>query len=71
MSIANTIVEVKNGNVAGAIKIWKQKTEGYKIKERLLEKKEFQKPSEKKRLQKEEAIRKQKRRNGVSKSNKV
>ena len=69
MGLANTVVEVRNGNVAGAIKIWKQKTEGYKIKERLLEKKEFQKPSEKKRLQKEQAIRKNKLRNANKKIN--
>lgn len=61
--VINTLVEVLNGNINGAIKIWKQKTERYKIKERLTEKKEFQKPSEKKRLQKEEAIRK----NGLQK----
>lgn len=68
MNIANTIVEVQNGNVAGAIKIWKQKTERYGIKERLTQKKEFIKPSERKRLQREEAIRKNKLRNERNKS---
>ena len=68
MGIANTIIEVKDGNINGAIKIWKKKTEGYRIKERLSEKKEFIKPSVKKRLQREEAIRKNKLRNERSKS---
>lgn len=67
MGIANTEVEVLNGNINGAIKIWKAKTERYGIKERLTQKKEFIKPSVKKRLQREEAIRKNKLRNERSK----
>lgn len=67
MSIANTIIEVKDGNINKALKEYKSSTEKYKIKEILTEKKSFIKPSEKKRLQKEEAIRKNKLRNERSK----
>lgn len=67
MGIANTVIEVKGGDINKALKVFKQKTESYGIKERLVEKKEFKKPSEIKRLQKEEAIRKQKRKNGLQK----
>lgn len=67
MGIANTVIEVKDGNINKALKEFKQKTEKYGIKERLTEKKEFHKPSEINRLKKEEAIRKNKLRNERSK----
>ena len=61
MGIANTIIEV-DGNINKALKEYKSKTIAYGIKERLMEKKYFIKPSETKRLQRDEAIRKNKRR---------
>jgi len=60
--IVNTEVEVLKGNVAGAIKIWKRKTEWYGIKTILQDKKEYIKPSETKRIQKQKAIYKTKKR---------
>jgi len=66
MGIANTVIEV-NGNINKALKEYKSSTERYKIKERLTEKKAFIKPSEKKRIQREETIRKNKLRNERSK----
>lgn len=63
MGIANTVIEVKDGNINKALKEYKNKTSIYGIKERLMEKKYYIKPSETKRLQKDEAIRRNKRRN--------
>jgi len=70
MGIANTVIEVRNGNIGKALKEYKEKTLSYGIKERLTEKKEFIKPSEIKRIGKQKAIYKNKlRKNGNSKSN--
>lgn len=63
MGISNTVVEVQNGNIQKALKEYKDKTIKYGIKERLLEKKVFVKPSELKRLQKQKAVYKNKKRN--------
>lgn len=62
MGIANTLIEVKGGNINKAVKDWKASVEKYGIKEILQDKKQYTKPSERKRLQKEEAIRKNKKR---------
>ncbi len=54
------IVDVKNGNIEYALKQYKRKVQNSKQIEELRDRKEFTKPSVKKRLQKEETIRKNK-----------
>ena len=54
------IVNVKNGNIEWALKEYKKKVQSIKQIEELRERKNFTKPSIKKRLQKEETIRKNK-----------
>ena len=56
MQQTNTYVEVEYGNINKAIKQYKESTIKYGIKDRLMEKKYYQKPSEIKRLQKQNAI---------------
>ena len=56
MGIANTFIEVKDGNIGKALKEYKSKTLSYGIKERLTKKKYFIKPSELKRLEKQKAV---------------
>ena len=56
MGIANTFIEVKDGNIGKALKEYKSKTLAYGIKERLTKKKYFIKPSELKRLEKQKAV---------------
>ena len=56
MGIANTVIEVKDGNIQKALKQYKERTLSYGIKEKLNEKKYFTKPSEVKRLQKQKAV---------------
>ena len=63
MGIANTFIEVKDGNINKALKQYKEKTLKYGIRERLVEKRYFTKPSEIKRLEKAEAIYKQSHKN--------
>lgn len=52
------IVSVKNGNIEWALKDYKRKVQSTKQIEELRERKNFTKPSVRKRLQKEETIRK-------------
>lgn len=52
------IVNIKNGNIEGALKEYKRKVQSTKQIEQLRERKEFVKKSVKNRLQKEETIRK-------------
>ena len=54
------IVSVKGGNIEWALKDYKRKVQSTKQIEELRERKNFTKPSVKKRLRKEETIRKNK-----------
>jgi small subunit ribosomal protein S21 len=54
------IVEVKNGNIESALKQYKKKVQSSKQIEQLRDRQTFTKPSVKKRLQREETIRKNK-----------
>ena len=54
------IVSVKNGNIDWALKDYKRKVQSTKQIEEFRERKNFTKPSVRKRLQKEETIRKNK-----------
>ena len=54
------IVSVKGGNIEWALKDYKRKVQSTKQIEELRERKNFTKPSKRKRLQKEETIRKNK-----------
>ena len=54
------IINIKGGNIEGALKEYKKKVQSTKQIEELRERKNFTKPSVKKRLQKEETIRKNK-----------
>jgi small subunit ribosomal protein S21 len=54
------IVSVKGGNIEWAVKEYKKKVQSTKQIEELRERKNFTKPSKRKRLQKEETIRKNK-----------
>jgi small subunit ribosomal protein S21 len=54
------IVSVKGGNIEWALKDYKRKVQSTKQIEELRDRKNFTKPSKRKRLQKEETIRKNK-----------
>ena len=54
------IVSVKNGNIEWALKEYKRKVQSTKQIEELRDRKNFTKPSVRKRLQKEETMRKNK-----------
>ena len=54
------IIDIKGGNIEGALKQYKKKVQSSKQIDELRERKNFTKPSVKKRLQKEETIRKNK-----------
>ena len=54
------IIDIKGGNIEGALKQYKKKVQSIKQIEELRERQTFVKPSVKKRLQKEEAKRKNK-----------
>ncbi len=54
------IVSVKGGNIEWALKEYKKKVQSTKQIEELRDRKNFTKPSKRKRLQKEETIRKNK-----------
>ncbi len=54
------IVSVKNGNIEWALKDYKRKVQATKQIEELRDRKNFTKPSVRKRLQREETIRKNK-----------
>jgi len=55
------LVEIKNGNVEGALKVYKRKVQSTKQIEQLRERQTYEKPSVKKRLLLEEAKRKNKK----------
>ena len=54
------IVSVKGGNIEWALKDYKKKVQYTKQIEELIDRKNFTKPSKRKRLQREETIRKNK-----------
>ena len=54
------VVSVRNGNIEWALKEYKKKVQTTKQIEELRDRKNFTKPSKRKRLQKEETIRKNK-----------
>jgi small subunit ribosomal protein S21 len=54
------VVSVKGGNIEWALKDYKRKVQSTKQIEELRDRKNFTKPSKRKRLQKEETIRKNK-----------
>jgi len=54
------VVSVKGGNIEWAVKEYKKKVQSTKQIEELRNRKNFTKPSKRKRLQKEETIRKNK-----------
>jgi small subunit ribosomal protein S21 len=54
------IVSVKGGNIEWAVKEYKKKVQSTKQIEELRDRKNFTKPSKRKRLQREETIRKNK-----------
>ncbi len=54
------VVSVRNGNIEWAVKEYKKKVQSTKQIEELRDRKNFTKPSKRKRLQKEETIRKNK-----------
>jgi small subunit ribosomal protein S21 len=54
------IVSVKGGNIEWALKDYKKKVQSTKQVEELRDRKNFTKPSKRKRLQREETIRKNK-----------
>jgi len=58
------IVNIKNGNIEGALKEYKRKVQSTKQIEELRERKEFVKKSVKNRLQREETIRKNQKKLG-------
>jgi small subunit ribosomal protein S21 len=55
------VIEIKNGNVEGALKIYKKKVQNVKQIEQLRERQTYEKSSVKKRLLMEEAKRKNKK----------
>jgi small subunit ribosomal protein S21 len=55
------VIEIKNGNVDGALKLYKRKVQSTKQIEQLRERQTYEKPSVKKRLLIEEAKRKNKK----------
>jgi small subunit ribosomal protein S21 len=55
------VIEIKNGNVEGALKVYKRKVQSTKQIEQLRERQTYEKPSVKKRLLIEEAKRKNKK----------
>ena len=55
------LIEIKNGNVEGALKAYKRKVQSTKQIEQLRERQTYEKPSDKKRLILEEAKRKNKK----------
>ena len=58
------IINIKNGNIEGALKEYKRKVQSIKQIEELRERKEFVKKSVKNRLQREETIRKNQKKLG-------
>ncbi len=63
------IVDVKDGNIEKALKIYKNKVKSVKQIEKLRDRKEYEKPSVTKRKQTQKAIRKEKLQNFFDKNN--
>jgi small subunit ribosomal protein S21 len=57
------IIDVKDGNIERALKAYKNKVKSVKQIEQLRDRKEFEKPSVTKRINKQKAIRKEKLQN--------
>jgi small subunit ribosomal protein S21 len=57
------IVDVKDGNIERALKVYKNKVKSVKQIEQLRDRKEFEKPSITKRIEKQKAIRNTKLKN--------
>lgn len=57
------IIDVKDGNIERALKAYKNKVKSVKQIEQLRDRKEFEKPSVTKRIDKQKAIRKEKLQN--------
>ena len=62
------IVDVKDGNIERALKAYKNKVKSVKQIEQLRDRKEFEKPSVTKRINKQKAIRKEKLQNFFDKN---
>ena len=63
------IIDVKDGNIERALKSYKNKVKSVKQIEQLRNRKEFEKPSITKRIEKQKAIRKGKLQNFFDKNN--
>ena len=62
------IIDVKDGNIEKALKAYKNKVKSVKQIEQLRDRKEFEKPSVVKRIQKQKAVRKEKLQNFFDKN---
>ena len=62
------IIDVKDGNIERALKSYKNKVKSVKLIEQLRDRKEFEKPSVTKRVNKQKAIRKEKLQNFFDKN---
>lgn len=62
------IIDVKDGNIERALKSYKNKVKSVKQIEQLRDRKEFEKPSVTKRINKQKAIRKEKLQNFFDKN---
>jgi small subunit ribosomal protein S21 len=62
------IIDVKDGNIERALKAYKNKVKSVKQIEQLRDRKEFEKPSVTKRINKQKAIRKEKLQNFFDKN---
>ena len=62
------IIDVKDGNIERALKSYKNKVKSVKQIEQLRDRKEFEKPSVVKRIQKQKAVRKEKLQNFFDKN---
>ena len=62
------IIDVKDGNIEKALKVYKNKVKSVKQIEQLRDRKEFEKPSVSKRISKQKAIRKEKLQNFFDKN---
>jgi len=62
------IIDVKDGNIEKALKAYKNKVKSVKQIEQLRDRKEFEKPSVTKRINKQKAIRKEKLQNFFDKN---
>ncbi len=63
-----SIIDVKDGNIEKALKVYKNKVKSVKQIEQLRDRKEFEKPSITNRIAKQKAIRKEKLQNFFDKN---